>query len=98
MNSLHLRHPRNWSSMLELFLFFFGFILFFFTRIHGQNVWLCVENLKFFFNQVLSSIFTIHIELRKVHFNRDGTENKILKVLKPLGLGRRVPAEVNCKP
>ena len=59
----------------------------------------CVENLKFFFfNQVLSSIFTIHIELRKVHLNRDGTEKKILKVLKPLGLGRRVPAEVNCKP
>ena len=49
-------------------------------------------------NQVLSSIFTLHIELRKVHLNRDGTEKKILKVLKPLGLGRRVPAEVNCKP
>ena len=57
-----------------------------------------VLKFEFFFNQVLSSIFTIHIELRKVHLNRDGTEKKILRVLKPLGLGRRVPAEVNCKP
>ena len=35
------------------------------------------------FEQVLSSIFTIYLELQKVYLNRDGTEKT--RVFKPLG-------------
>ena len=64
------------------------------------------------FEQVLSSIFTIYLELQKVYLNRDGTEKKSFKRCISTGMEQKkqeflnhsdrvdgsLPAKMSCKP